>query len=206
MAVKFWYLLILIGSQLNTCLGDCSVYDNPSREKIAKCRKLLKVLKEAVVHDEDNMFILRDVFTSASHPPPSLLDVTYHVYLDKNFLNSLQEIKEGFNVTFSWSNSQIFTIINPQIIFMFQPVMLTFAYIIGEGLMNYPRISLNLHIPEDFLDSLNPDVSDFLYSFSIITEQVWYLYLYTCKHMHTHSHTNIYVHTLDLHAYFVLLL
>ena len=183
MAVTFWYLLILIGSQLSTCLGGCSAYDNPSREEIAKCRKLLKVLKEAVVDDEDNMFILRDVFTSASHPPPSLLDVTYNVYPEKNkafFLNSLQETKEGFNITFSWSNSQIFTIINPQIIFMFQPAMLTLAYIIGEGLLNYPKISLNLHIPEDFLDSLNqnPDViDDLLYSFSIITEQVWYLHL-----------------------------
>ena len=177
MAVAFWYLIILIGSQLSTCWGACSVYDNPSREEIAKCRKLLKVLREAIVNDEDNRFILRDAFTSASHPPPSLMDVTYKVYLQKNkafFLNSLQVTKEWFSITVAWSNSQIFTIINPLIIFIFQPAMLTKAYIIGEGLMNYPNISLNLYIPEDTLNTLKSEFSDLLYSFSTITEQVWY--------------------------------
>ena len=174
MAVAFLFLILLIGSQLSTCSGACSVYDNPSREEIAKCRKLLKVLKEAIVNDEDNMFILRDVFTSALHPPPSFMTVTYKVYLKKNTLNSWQITKEWFNTTFSWSNSQIFTIINPVVIFMFQPVMLTVAYIIGDGLVNCPNISLNLYISEDHLDSLKQEPSDLLYCFSTITEQVWY--------------------------------
>lgn len=193
MAVAFWYLIILIVSQLSTCSGACSVlYDNPLREEIAKCRKLLKVLKDAIVSDEDNMFILRDAFTSASHPFPSLMVVTYKVYPIKHhtdlFPNFLQVIpKEGFNITYLWSNSQIFTIINPQIIFMFQPAILTLAYVIGEDLVNYPRISLNLYITEDSLAPLKPNVSDLLYSFSTITEQVRYTYIicHTCTCTHT---------------------
>ena len=37
------------------------MYDNPSREEIIRCQKLLKAFKDAVVSDEDNMFILRDL-------------------------------------------------------------------------------------------------------------------------------------------------
>lgn len=197
MAVAFLYLIILIGSQLTTCSGACSVLDdNPSREEIIKCQKLLKILRKAIINDEENMFILRDVFTSASHPPPSSLDITYKVYLKKHhaslFHNSLPT--EWFNITVLWSNSQIFTIVNPLVIFLFQPIMLTLAYIFGEGITNTPTISLNLYVPEDSIIPLNPNVSHLQYSFTSITKQVQYVHVYrytcyTCICIHTHWRT-----------------
>ena len=70
-------LLLLLHPALN--LFECGVYDNPSKEKLARCAEVVEILEEALLSSKVNRHILRNAFLSGSYPPPSLLGVTYEI-------------------------------------------------------------------------------------------------------------------------------
>jgi hypothetical protein len=135
---------------------ECGVYQNPSKEKLARCAEVVEILEEALLSNKVNLLVLRDAFLSGSYPPPSLLGVTYEISGD------VQN-----NIEVHWSSTRVFTMIDPMLIHSLQPGVLTLIYYI-EGISFLRTITLYLngqtkkHFSED----------EYNYAIVSITERV----------------------------------
>ena len=163
MTVGFWFLIVLIGSQFCPCWGACNVYDNPSLIEIYRCNSLEKMFEKALVNLEENLYILRDAFDSNSHPSPNLMQVTYFAFLTD------QSPPQLYNITIPWTNSRIFTIIHPTILFTFQSGILTMIYFFG-GVTNTPNITLTLFVDNE--RNITPSTAEVEYVLSTLTKRV----------------------------------
>ena len=146
--------LLLLHPALN--LFECGVYDNPSKEKLARCAEAVEILEEALLSNKVNLHILRDAFLSGSYPPPSLLGVTYEI--SGGVQNSIEV---------HWSSSRVFTMIDPTLIHALQPGVLTLIYYI-EGISFLQTITLYL----DVQTKKQFSESEYNYAIVAITERV----------------------------------
>lgn len=162
MTASFWFVILLVGSQLCPCLGGCSVYDHPSSEEIHRCNSLEKMFEKALVSNEDNLYILKDTFYSNSHLSPNLMLVTYVALVPHSTVLL-------YNITVPWTNSRIFTIIHPTILFTFQSGILTMIYYLA-GLLNLPNITLTLLVNNE--RNITPTTAEVEYVLSTLTKQV----------------------------------
>lgn len=120
------------------------------------------MFEEALISNEENLYILRDAFDFNSHPSRNLMLVNYIVLMGSPF--------QLYNVTIPWTNSKIYTIIHPAILFTFQSGLLTITYYYLEGVINTPNITLALIVEnESNMTTNNAEVEHVL---STLTKRV----------------------------------
>ena len=145
------------------------MYDDPSSIEISRCSLLEKMLEEALVSNEDNLYILRDVFNSNFHPSPNMIMVTYAIFTAQE--RSTWQLV--YNVTIPWTNSRIFTVINPTILFMFQSGILTVTYSnLNRRVINTPQITLNIALSLPVEGNIVFNATEVDYILSTLTKQV----------------------------------
>ena len=152
-------MIVLVGSQLCLCLGSCSVHNYT---EIHRCTLLEKMFEKALVSNEDNLYILRDAFDSNSHPSRNLMLITYTALMESPL--------QLYNVTIPWTNSRIFTIIHPTILFTFQSGLLTMIYYYLEGVINTPHITLALLVENK--RNITPSTAEVEQVLSTLTKRV----------------------------------
>ena len=139
MTASFWFVIVLVGSQLYpACLGSSNINN---RTEIYRCNLLEKMFEKALISNEENLYILRDAFDFNSHPSRNLMLVNYIVLMGSPF--------QLYNVTIPWTNSKIYTIIHPAILFTFQSGLLTITYYYLEGVINTPNITLAIIVENE---------------------------------------------------------
>ena len=137
LAVIVVFLLLLQSVQ---DVPECKIntYDQfTSSEIIARCIEIEDIFEAALLEQKANSYILRKTFISSLHPSPQLLNVRYYI---------MDISSQTFSFTKAvWSNSQVFTIIDPTILHDFQSGIMTLVYYM-EGILFPNTISIYLNV------------------------------------------------------------
>ena len=157
LAVTVVFLLLLQSVQ---DVPECKVntYDQfTSSETIARCIEIEEIFEAALLEQKANSYILRKTFLSSLHPSPQLLNVMYVIGTPPHTAN----------IEAVWSNSQVFTIIDPTILHDFQSGIMTLVYHM-EGILFPNTISIYLNVSSHHILTEN----EIIHGIISITEKV----------------------------------
>jgi hypothetical protein len=136
LAVTAVFLLLLQSAQ---DVPECGVntYDLfTSPETIERCIEIEDIFEAALLEEKVNSEKLRKTFLSSLHPSPQLLNVMYIVGTSPHTAEIIKAV---------WSNSQVFTIIDPTILHDFQSGIMTMVYYM-EGILLPKTIAIDLDL------------------------------------------------------------
>ena len=163
-----YFLLLLLSTRGFT--STCGAYNEGlSSTDLERCSKVEKIFEDALLNNENNLYILRTAFLSSSNPSPHMLNVNY------SFNDASCDIA-------LWSSSRVFTVIDPAILHNLQSGIMAFIYHLN-GILFPQTIHLYLNISKNLLNQEEYD-----YGILTITEKVDQ----SCKWVYSHNNFIIY--------------
>lgn len=157
-----WLLLVLPVLQFGFCWSRYTKVDTGKQKRRLE---VFSIFEEALVSDENNLFLLREVFFSSSlyKHPPSFLLVTYTLNFDNSSTLATKQM--------GWSTSSIFATINPATLWVLQSAILTSIYYsLDIGFPYYIALHLNLKSNDNFWNGT--DSMEITNALKEITEKV----------------------------------
>lgn len=125
-------LLLLLTPVLFSAVGaedQCSVFNKEFENNAGWCIQIFRALQNALWNNDENTYIIDEVFFNHHWHSPSVVDITYKVQIiedehDENttlWTNCNDDSAQGCTIQVGWSSTSIYKFIRPEYLLSLQP-------------------------------------------------------------------------------------